>query len=174
MCMTVNVVHEISPEYYIVADETDMAILKIHADKDYNKYMMVGKGIKIVKPEKAKDNVILSNAKFNPQLTKPNPNVEVNAMQLGKLKEVAEKKTMSSNAVKIDEIRSYAKKSIIQRMMIYVTSVSRKINGKYGDYQILNVRDLSGDKAVMYVYRQFVEKLVVNKVYMIEKLKVCC
>ena len=65
----VNILKEINPTQFNVADKSGIAIL---TSTSYNKKLIeVGNGLKMLKPCKLKENVIACHTKFSPMKTKP-------------------------------------------------------------------------------------------------------
>ena len=60
---------------------------------------------------------------------------------------------------------------IIPSVLAYVTSVSREIAGKYGNYQICNLRDCHGVASSINLYKNNVGKLQMHSVSRITKIK---
>ena len=54
---------------------------------------------------------------------------------------------------------------------MYVVTVSRLIDGKYGQYRICNIRDKTSDPLTLNLYSPHINKLQDNQVYSITKLK---
>ena len=65
----------------------------------------------------------------------------------------------------------FADNAIIDQILVYVTSASRLIDGKYGQYQICNIVDIDGNTIAINLYKSNINKLVINKVYKISKIK---
>ena len=66
----VNIIKEISPTQFIVGDITGIAIMIVEEEVVYKKQIEVGKGLKIVKPQKINDTTISCHPKFSPMKTK--------------------------------------------------------------------------------------------------------
>ena len=137
-CIHVNVLKEINSTQFIVGDNTGMAIMTIES-KD-QKYIEVGKGMKMVKPSKVEENVIAFHPKFSPMKTKALP-MEVDYDKMEELELSGLKATPVIKGINFNQIETdYGDNAVIESVLVYVTTASRMIDGKYGPYQICNIR----------------------------------
>ena len=54
---------------------------------------------------------------------------------------------------------------------MYVTYKSRIIEGKFGNYQICNLKDCEGRSGTINLYKYNIDKLEISKIYKIERIK---
>ena len=66
----VNIIKQLNSTNYIVGDSTCVSVMSIPEDSGYEKHIDVGKGIKVVKPQKINDKLIICHPKFTPMKTK--------------------------------------------------------------------------------------------------------
>ena len=167
----VNVLKELSQTQFIVGDNSGLVIMRLDENMEYHKQIEVGKGLKIMKPQKVTENVITCHKKFSPMKSRP-IKMEVNDEEIKNIEEILSNTTHIDTGIPfLDIIDEYADNAIISDILAYITSVSRTIQGKYGDYQICNLKDNHGTSLTMNVYKQNVNKLEANKVYRLKKLK---
>ena len=164
----VNVLKQINPDQYIVGDRTGLAILNLDSDKRQN--IEVGKGLKMVKPSIA-EKVITCHPKFSPMKTKALL-MDLDSEKMDELELIGKSKKTCTKGTNFQQIEdNYGSTAVIDRVLVYVTTKSRNIDGKYGAYQICNLKDFDGNSASINLYRQHLNKLEVNKVYTLEKIK---
>lgn len=166
----VNIVEKISQGKYIVADLTGMAIMKIE-DETHQKQAELGKAIRVMKPKKVSQHIIACNTKLSPMKTKA---IKMNVVD-GKLKELQNLgKEMSeiNPGLSFDDIKcNYGETAVIPEILTYVTSLSKVIDGKYGPYQISNLRDCNGSAVSINLYKGSIDGVEVNKVYRLNKIR---
>ena len=167
--LQVNVLKEINSTQFIVGDQTGMAILT--TDCNAEKYIEVGKGLKMVKPAKIEDNVITSHPKFSPMKTKA-LQMDVDYDKIDELEAKGEKAIPVNKGTTFSQIETnFGDNAVIDQVLAYVTSASRIIEGKYGQYQICNLVDSDGNTLAINLYKANINKLEVNKIYKLEKIK---
>ena len=167
----VNVLKELSQTQFIVGDNSGLVIMRLDENMEYHKQIEVGKGLKIMKPQKVTENVITCHKKFSPMKSRP-IKMEVNDQELRSIEEIASNTTHIDTGIPFHEIiDEYGENATISEILTYVTSVSRTIEGKYGEYKICNLKDIHGTSLTMNVYKQNVNKIEANKVYRLKKMK---
>ena len=164
----VKVLKHINPDQYIVGDRTGLAILNLDSDKRQN--IEVGKGLKMVKPSIA-EKVITCHPKLSPMKTKALL-MDLDSEKMDELELIGKSKKTCTKGTNFQQIEdNYGSTAVIDSVLVYVTTKSRNIDGKYGAYQICNLKDNVGNSSSINLYRQHLNKLVVNKVYTLEKIK---
>ena len=166
----VNVIEALSPTRYIVADTTGVAIMEV--TPDHSKYVEVGKGVKLVKPSKVSADEIANDKRFSPMKTKAkvikNPNSE-------RVTVLRNKPKLSGNQAEYVEFKTikneFKESAIVGKILAYVVNVSRVIDGNFGKYRIVSLRDSSSEQLTLGLYEPHVEKLQDNQVYAFTKLK---
>ena len=170
--LQVDIIQKINSEKFIVADETEIAIMKVTPESKHQKHVIVGKSVKIVKPFQVEENVISWDQKFTPMSSK-SMNIKIDEEKLKNIKLYAKKlKDEISKGTSFKEIEEdYQQNSVIDTVLAYVTSVSRTIDGTYGPYKICNLRDCEGSSNAINLYQYNVNKLKKHKAYKIENVK---
>ena len=168
--LEVNVLKEINSTQFIVGDRTGLALLTI--DVSATKFVEVGKGLKMVKPTHVEEKVIAAHPKFSPMKAKAiqmDVNYEdIDTFEAMNIKIAApQQKGLNFKQVEAD----YGETAVIDQVLAYVTSASKKIDGKYGPYQICNLVDYEGSQISINLYKSHLNKLEVNKVFKLEKIK---
>ena len=163
---------QLTPSKYIVGDRTGIALMEIPTD--FSKYLEVGKGIKLVKPGRVDDNQITCDKRFNPMKTKAVKVIKhdqeiIDALKTKIMVEGCENKHEESKL--FHEVEKVADNTIIDKLIVYVTTVSRRIESKFGYYRICNLKDSSSADIAVNLYAPHVDKLEANKVYVMKNLK---
>ena len=167
--LQVNVLKEINSTQFIVGDHTGMAIMT--TDCNAAKCIEVGKGLKMVKPSKIEDNVITSHPKFNPMKTKA-LQLDFDYDKINELEAMGDKAIPVNKGTTFSQIeKDFGDNAVIDQVLAYVTSASRIIEGKYGSYQICNLVDCDSNSLAINLYKANINKLEVNKIYKLEKIK---
>ena len=168
----ITVLEKLTPSKYIVGDKTGIAVMEIPTD--FSKYLEVGKGIKLVKPGRVDDNQITCDKRFNPMKTKAVNVIKHDQEIIDALK----KKIMVGGCADkheesklFEEVEKAADNTIIDKLIVYVATVSRRIEGKFGYYRICNLRDTSSSELAVNLYAPHADKLEANQVYVLKKLK---
>ena len=165
----VNVLKEISKFQFIVGDKTGLALLTVPGESSSN--IEVGKGLKIMKPSKVNDQLIASHPKFNPMKTK-SLEITVDQDVMDHLEKVSNVTSQVDKGISFNQIEcDYGETAMIDSVLVYVTSKSRIIEGKFGNYQICNIVDHEGSNFSINLYKQHVDKLDANQVYKLQKVK---
>ena len=168
----VNIIEKVSPNQYIVGDSTGLAIMEVSSGK----HVEVGQGLKLIKPRKDEDDSIVADDKFTPMKTKPLVLAKVDKSKITDLKKKAKKKAEhkppQTDYIDFNSIlNDYQENTVINKILVYVVSVSRVIDGTYGEYQICNMRDTSSTPLTLSLYKPHVKKLQDNQVYSLTKVK---
>ena len=165
----VNVLKQISKDQFIVADNTGLAVLHILSGNSNN--VEVGKGLKMMKPSLGKDKLITSHPKLNPMKTR-SLQITVNQAEVDKLMKMNKQRNPVDKGISFKQIeRDHGNNALIDTILVYVTTTSRVIEGKFGDYQICNIVDHEGTTFSINLYKQHVGKLEANQVYVLQKVK---
>ena len=167
--LQVNVLKEINSTQFVVGDTTGLAVMTV--DESATRFIEVGKGVRMFKPSKVDEKVISVHPKFSPMKTKA-MQMEVNYDEVEKFEATRTKRSPADTGIKLSQIESdYGETAVIPKVLVYVTSTSRKIDGKFGSYQICNIVDCDGSKAALNLYKSYIDKLETNKIYYLEKIK---
>ena len=168
-CLQVNILKELSPLQFIVGDKTGYAILT--TDEASARFVEVGKGLRMVKPGKVDDKNIKPHPKISPMKTKATE-LEVD---FEKIEQLSKQKTSIGSGKKginfLQIENDFGPTAVINEVLAYVTSASRSIEGKYGAYQICNLVDYDGNSLAINLYKTNINKLEINQIYKLEKIK---
>ena len=165
----VNVLRQINSTQFIVGDMTGLAILTIQGENTNN--VEVGKGLKMVKPLFVEKQVITSHPKFSPMKVKEIP-MDVNDTEIEKLVASYKGKITVDRGISFNSIETeYSENAIIENVLVYVQTKSKTIDGAYGPYQICNIIDYESNKFSINLYKHHVDKLEIDQVYMMQKIK---
>ena len=171
----VNVIEELSPSIFIVGDSTGLAIMEIAPG--HEKHVEIGQGIRLLKPNKIIEDEISFDNKFTPMKTKPKTipkpdDARIAALRAKSRSEPQKLKGPQINFVSFETIMNeYKEQAIVQNTLLYVTSVSRLIDGQYGKYRICNIRDTQSVALTLALYEPHIEKMEDHQVYKMTKLK---
>ena len=165
----VNVLKKISSTQFIVGDKTGLAIMIIASEDATN--VEIGKGLKMVKPSLVEKEFIACHPKFSPMKTK-HFQIDVNPEDVMQLEMSGKKNVKVDKGISFNQIENdYSDNAIIDSVLVYVTTKSKTIDGKYGSYQICNMKDYEGNALSINLYKQNMNRLEVNKVYKLQKIK---
>ena len=130
--LQVNVLKQIHSTQFIIGDNTGMAIMNV--DLENTKQIEVGKGLKMVKPSRIDENLITCHPKFHPMRTKA-LDMKVNYEKMDELELSGKKTTSVTKGITFNQIENdYGDNAIINSVLVYVTTQSRIIDGKFGQY----------------------------------------
>ena len=168
--LQLNILKAIDQKTFVVGDATGLAVMHFD-EKPTMGCVEEGKGIKLLKPKKIDEETIACHPKFEPMKTKALA-MKVNQKKVDEMATKAMQATPVDRGIAIqDIIDSFAEHSIIQNILAIVTSVSREIEGKYGSYQICNLRDCNGTASSINLYKTNIGKLETHKIFRITKIK---
>ena len=168
--LQVNVLKEISSTQFIVGDVTGLAMMNIEENAQ-KKQIEVGKGLKLMKPQKLGENMIGCHAKFKPMKTKA-AGLKVDYKKIDEMEALNLNLNPITPGTPFQEIvDNYGENANIDDVLAYVTTVSRLIDGKYGTYQICNIKDCHGTPLTINLYKENTGKLNPNTVYRIKNIK---
>ena len=163
--------HETGP--YIIGDESGLALLCTTESPEYDKVLEVGKTLKLIKPELIEKNTIKCSKSFKPMPSKKKLNIEPTEDDISKLK-INEKKIKQENSEKpltFESILKNKSQTIIPSLTVLVANVSRKIETKRGNYQIVSLIDIESKRLSLNLYDSHVGKVEGGKIYKLTKLK---
>ena len=167
----VNIIKQINTTNYIVGDASCVSIMTIPEDSGYEKYVEVGKGIKLVKPQRIAEKHISCHPKFSPMKSRPQK-ININQVEVETLASSVIIKPPRSNETSFSKINTdYDYNTVINTVVMYVTSKLKIINGKYINYQICNLKDCEGGSGTINLYKYNIDKLEISKIYKIERIK---
>ena len=168
--MQVTIIEKVTTTKYIVADGTGLAMMEI--PDEFSKYVEVGKGVKLVKPKKCGEDRIACDKRFSPMKSQ---SIKVGALDQDKLASLRNLPSVNDQIMEGTNFKTitedYENNSIISKIPVYVTTVSRLIESKYGNYRICNLRDRASESMAINLYSPHVDKLEANQVYVIRKVK---
>jgi hypothetical protein len=170
----VNIIEQLSPTTYIVGDATGLAIMETSQLAKYQNYIETGQGLKLIKPNKVETDVIAADHRFSPMKTKPIQLPKPDKRRLAKLQNAPKVKPAVQQVDYIDfeTIKNdYQENTIVSKTLVYVATVSRLIDGKYGEYRICNIVDSASTLLTLSLYSPHIGKLEDNQVYSLTKLK---
>ena len=160
-----------------MGDSSCLAILDITENEHHEKDMIIGSTVKLLKPETKDKQTIMTNKKFKPLQSKqklklkPIKDDMTRLSLLHEQKEQKEKKEKKIENTTFAFIRANKSQSLIPKLTVMVTSVSRLIKTKMGDYQIAGVMDAEGEKLSMNIYDSSVGSLEFGNTYTITKVR---
>ena len=125
----------------------------------------------MMKPSLGKDKLITSHPKLSPMKTR-SLQITVSQADMDKLVKKIEKNNPVDKGISFKQIeRDHGDNALIDTMLVYITTKSRVIDGKFGEYQICNMVDHEGTTFSINLYKQHVDKLEPNQVYVLQKVK---
>ena len=164
----VKVIKYISDDYYIVGDNSGFIILVS------DQKLTEGQGYKLIKP-KFQDDQLKKNPKFSMIKaenikTKNLSNYETERL----LKSIP--KTVGTNVNEItndlEKIDSAGVNSISGEVFLLVCNISRLIEGRFGNYKIITVKDIKKNKNDMNLYRHCTNMTEKGEIYKFSNVKV--
>ena len=164
-----TIIEEVTATKFIVGDSTGIAIMEI--PEEFCKHIEVGKGVKLVKPSKLATDQITCDKRFNPMRTKAIRIDDPDQKKIELLKKLIASDVQLHDDTKFLDIENAHVNTIIDKVVVYVTTVSRPIESMFGYYRICNLRDQSRDSMIVNMYSPHVDKLESNEVYVMKKLK---
>ena len=175
LMIELNVLKDLGKNYHVVADDSGQTIVldmnkKEGKSEDIDE-VKEGSRIRMIKPQVSGDDLkVISPDKFkviNVGQAKGN----VKGCKDGDMTRYQNyvNKQMKVNGTTLNDTEKVGKNIVIPEMSVFTVSVSRKIEGQYGDYQIANFKDLAGNKGTMNLYGNKVGKMEPGKTYTIKK-----
>ena len=175
LMIELNVLKDLGKNYHVVADDSGQTIVldmnrKEGKSEDID-IVTEGSRIRMIKPQVSGDDLkVISPDKFK----------VINVGQSkGNLKGCKEEhmtkyqnyvnKQRKVNGTTLNDTEKIGKNIVIPEMSVFTVSVSRKIEGKYGDYQIVNFKDLAGNKGTLNLYGNKVGQMEPGKTYTVKK-----
>lgn len=168
----VNIISVLSYNYYIVGDSTAIAIMEV--DETSKKKFRIGTGLKIIKPKPiGKDTFLLDEPVME---TKPMLLTKPDKLRLEELqKKVANLSKTEKNKSKYMNFKSICdeneENTVVDAVLVLVSSISRNITTQFGDYKICNVLDETNTPLSMNLYTPHLDALTDNKVFSITNLR---
>jgi len=166
----VNIVQFLSYNHFIVADTTGLAIMQVEEKSD--KQIEVGQGLKMIKPRKIDDDCFIHENQA--VKTKPMVLPKPDKIKIEELTQKAAnlKKTKKASYTEFNQIiDNYKEDDIVDAVLVLVSTISRLINGKFGDYRIVNILDSTNSQLSLNMYAPHLEKLRMNEVFVLTNLK---
>ena len=165
----IKIIHKVSDEHYIVADETAHALLV----SDQN--LKEGSAYKLIKPS-YEDSELKKSPKFAAIKLERN-------MKTKELKTADEKyltKSIKHNEKQTNSkiVNDFASVDILgvgattEEITLMVVKMSSIINGKYGTYRIITCKDIKNKTNSVNLYRNLQNVVEVEEIYKFSKLKV--
>ena len=142
----------------------------MESDSKHENQIEVSKGLKLIKPTKIKTDVITADYRFSPMKTKAIPLQKIDQHQVEKLRDTPKTNSIEINYIDFETIiNNYQENAIVSKSLIYIATVSRLIDGKFGAYRICNIKDKTSQSLTLNLYSPNVEKLQDNQVYKLTK-----
>ena len=176
LMIELNVLKDLGKRYHVVADDSGQTIvldmnMKEGKSEDKQGIVTEGSRIRMIKPKVSGD---------DPKIISPDKFKVITVGQIkGNLQGCKEKdmtkyqnyvnKQRKVDATTLNDTEKIVKNEVIPEMSVFTVSVSRKIEGKYGDYQIVNFKDLEGNKGSLNLYGNKVGQMEPGKAYTIKK-----
>ena len=135
--LTVQILEVINPAVMIVGDTSGVVLLKLanHDDPKVLRCVEEGKGLKLLKPYLVDPDVISHDEKFSPQPTRAvQVNIATDDERLEELREKADD-IKPTKGTSFKDMKGMAKNSSVNALFTFCTSISRIIEGKYGEYK---------------------------------------
>ena len=170
--ITVKIIKKINDQFYIIADKTSYALLDLTAYPSYSSLLIPEGSYKLIKVTKNKDTITPSN--FQPikskQEIKP---TQEGTDRISKLeKQVPNKSTKSKDEVSLRDIEEKIKdNTFVANIKVMITTISRIIETKNGNYKIASIADKDGNKATLNLYDKHTDQIELGQIYHLAKVK---
>ena len=167
----VNILEMLTSTLFMVADVTGVAIMQV--DERTKEDVQLGQGIKLSKARKiGKDCFVVEGCAMK---TKPMMLMMTKANQL-KIDELRQKvltdsKTEKKYRIVKEIINKIEENGNVDSILVLVSTISRLINGRFGDYRILKIVDATNTAVSMNLYYPNLDKLEENQVFILTNLK---
>ena len=167
----VNILEMLTGTLFMVADVTGVAIMQV--DERTKENVQLGQGIKLSKVRKiGNDCFVVEGCAMK---TKPMMLMMTKANQL-KMDELRQKaltdsKTEKKYRIVKEIINEFEENANVDSILVLVSTISRLINGRFGDYRILKIIDATNTTVSMNLYYPNLDKLEENQVFILTNLK---
>ena len=170
--LEIQIIRRIETGYFVVGDSSSLALLSTLESPQYEKDLVIGRTVKLIKPEVIDKQKIQCNKKFKPMLSKKPLNITASEKEISNLK-INIKESKDNKNEKLQTFQSILedKAQGVSSLIVLVTSVSRTIETNRGNYQIAGIMDIGSEKLNINLYEPNVGKIEFGKVYKLTKLK---
>ena len=171
--ITVKIIKKINNQFYIIADKTSYALLDLTAYPNYSSLLIPEASYKLIKVTKDKETITPSN--FQPIKSKQ----EIKPTQKGtdKISKLEKQvtnitSTKSENKISLKDIEEKTKdNTLVSNIKVMITTISRMIETKNGNYKIASIADEHSNKATLNLYDKHADQIELGKIYHLEKVK---
>ena len=172
--LNVSIIKDLGNNMFIISDDKNTcAVLLIEDVANIEKLLKAGQGIKIIKPEQIKENILKPSLRFKIQ---PGKHMSIkNADQdLRNMETLASTFKAPSTLTSFTEIEDLSKKGpfLSCQLNVLVTKLSRPIKTDYGLYRIAGIKDHLGNTSDINFYGAAGDTVERFKIYTITKTKV--
>ena len=154
--INLSVIKELDFCKYIIGDNSGLAILNV--TPKHEKDIAIGNTVKLIKPEVIDFQTVKTNNNFRPLKAKEQINIKPSDKDIAKL-ENSEETEEKDKLTTFEEIKTLQSQSIVPTLTGIVTSVSRIIETKNGQYQIIGLKDYQGMQTSMNLYDSHILKV---------------
>ena len=172
--LEVSIIKDLGSNMFIISDEKDTcALLFIEDLTNTEKLLKTGKGIKIIKPEQIKKNILKPSPRFRIQPGK-HMSIKIGDKDLKNMETLASTFHVPSTFTSFGDIEEMSKKGpfISCPLDVLVTKLSRPIKTNYGPYRIAGIKDHLGNTSDINFYGASGDTVEPFKIYTITKAKV--
>ena len=167
-----KVVKRIDEEMFIVADETDVALLDTRDSLGLAKNLTVGDWYKLIKCSKgSQNNVVKSHKSFKPVKMKMNKKLEDIDRKVKEFEGSLDIKPKEIDNIDFEILKEKENNSQVDEVTIKVMSKSRVINTNRGNYQICTIKDYKGNKTSINLYSKFLDHLEPFKIFKLNNIR---
>ena len=176
LSIELNVLKNLGKNYLVVADDSGQTIVldmnkKEGKSEDKVDIVTEGSRIKMIKPQvSGNDLKVISPDKFKViNMGQSKGNTKVCKEEDMKKYQDYVNKQRNVKGTTLNDTEKIGKNIMIPEMSVFIVSVSRTIEGKYGDYQIVNFKDLAGNKGTLNLYGNKVGQMEPGRMYTMKK-----
>ena len=175
--LEVTILKVLSDSSLIVGDKSSLAILLTHKDSSVASLLVVGCGIKLIKPEVIDTKTLKTSPRFKIQPGKP-VSTKHSQNELEALEKIASKLVspppQASQLLTFKTIEALDDKSTLLKtpLTVLVVSISRSIQTQYGPYKILGIKDTDNITSDLNLYGSIGAMIEPFQVYCFTKIKI--
>ena len=175
LSVTVAIINKIDEKLFIVEDQDSICLLNTTKS---NHQVEVGKQYKLIKPVKSSQDMIEVSPKFRPQNIKVQVKWEAKnktkqKQEIERLMKIAKKTPLKDSDSKRTTLKEIDQQINLytKEILIYAVNVSKKIQGKFGPYQICGFKDVENVEGALNLYGKYVNQMSQNYVYVVTNIK---
>ena len=172
--LEVTIIKDLGGNMFIIADaKATCALLIIEDLTNIEKLLKTGKGIRIIKPEQIKKNILKPSPRFRIQPGK-HMSIKIGDKDLKNIETLASTFHVPSTFTSLGDIEEMSKKGpfLSCSLDVLVTKLSRPIQTNSGPYRIAGIKDHLGNTSDINFYGASGDTVEPFKIYTITKAKV--